>query len=319
MNSKPDAKIVSWWDYGYQISGMSNRAVIVDNNTWNTTHIATVGAVFANEEEESYRLCRMLDAGFVLVIFGGYSAYSGDDINKFIWMIRIAGGYYPRIKEENFLKNGYRVDAGASDTMLNCMMYSFCYYRFDETKTQGNQETGYDLVRGYVIGRKNIKMRHFREAYTTENWIVRIYSVNELFPKYKHYNSNSKDSNYLSTEDEKENSESFTLTPDKFGKNGPQFKFSAKEVNIFNANKNDDDDEEEYAGLRSIKRKGTVQSTKVKINRSFKRFESFDSTYSCKSKLKSILKGSNCEELHKRRLNMDSGKKVSFGKTVYFY
>jgi len=45
MNSKPDSKIVSWWDYGYQIAGMSNRPVIVDNNTWNTTHIATVGAV----------------------------------------------------------------------------------------------------------------------------------------------------------------------------------------------------------------------------------------------------------------------------------
>jgi len=34
MNTKQDAKIVSWWDYGYQIAGMSNRAVIVDNNTW---------------------------------------------------------------------------------------------------------------------------------------------------------------------------------------------------------------------------------------------------------------------------------------------
>ena len=201
MNSKPDAKIVSWWDYGYQISGMSNRAVIVDNNTWNTTHIATVGAVFANEEEESYRLCRMLDAGFVMVIFGGYSAYSGDDINKFIWMIRIAGGYYPRIKEENFLRNGYRVDAGASETMLNCMMYSFCYYRFDETKTQGNQEPGYDLVRQYVIGRKNIKMRHFREAYTTESWIVRIYFVNdypnrEIGVKSRFYGKKSNSQNY---------------------------------------------------------------------------------------------------------------------------
>ena len=52
INSKSDSKIVSWWDYGYQIAGISNRAVIVDNNTWNTTHIATVGAVFTNEEEE---------------------------------------------------------------------------------------------------------------------------------------------------------------------------------------------------------------------------------------------------------------------------
>lgn len=25
MNSKPDEKILSWWDYGYQITGMSNR------------------------------------------------------------------------------------------------------------------------------------------------------------------------------------------------------------------------------------------------------------------------------------------------------
>lgn len=34
---------MSWWDYGYQITAMGNRTVIVDNNTWNNTHIATVG------------------------------------------------------------------------------------------------------------------------------------------------------------------------------------------------------------------------------------------------------------------------------------
>ena len=45
MNTKKDAKILSWWDYGYQITGMGNRTVLVDNNTWNNTHIATVGRV----------------------------------------------------------------------------------------------------------------------------------------------------------------------------------------------------------------------------------------------------------------------------------
>lgn len=45
MNTKKDAKILSWWDYGYQITGMGNRTVLVDNNTWNNTHIATVGMV----------------------------------------------------------------------------------------------------------------------------------------------------------------------------------------------------------------------------------------------------------------------------------
>ncbi len=45
MNTKKDAKILSWGDYGYQITGMGNRTVLVDNNTWNNTHIATVGRV----------------------------------------------------------------------------------------------------------------------------------------------------------------------------------------------------------------------------------------------------------------------------------
>lgn len=35
--------MASWWDYGYQTTAMANRTVIVDNNTWNNTHIATVG------------------------------------------------------------------------------------------------------------------------------------------------------------------------------------------------------------------------------------------------------------------------------------
>lgn len=180
MNTKPDAKIVSWWDYGYQIAGMSNRAVIVDNNTWNTTHIATVGATLATEEEESYKICKMLDADYVLLIFGGFSAYSGDDINKFIWIIRITAGYYPKVKEDNFLARGvYRTDSGATETMLNSMMYKLSYYRFDEVKASRSSPEGYDLVRGYTMGKKNIKLRHFSEAYTTNNWIVRIFSVND--------------------------------------------------------------------------------------------------------------------------------------------
>lgn len=40
-----EAKIMSWWDYGYQITAMANRTVIVDNNTWNNTHISRVGQV----------------------------------------------------------------------------------------------------------------------------------------------------------------------------------------------------------------------------------------------------------------------------------
>ena len=143
-----------------------------------------------------------------------------------------------------------------------------------------------------------------------------IYNKNELFQKYKYNNSNSKDSTILSTEDEKENSENSILSPNK-SKINTRFKFSFNKNETFNEIEEDD----EYEGLRAIKRKSTNEPLKeIKINKSFRRFESFDIGYSCKSKLKSILKDSNCEELHKRKLlNIESGKKVSFGKTVYFY
>lgn len=74
---------------------MANRTVIVDNNTWNNTHIATVGRTMSSTEEEAYKLARSLDAKYILVIFGGLSYYSGDDISKFLWMVRIAAGVFP--------------------------------------------------------------------------------------------------------------------------------------------------------------------------------------------------------------------------------
>lgn len=82
QNTPQDAKIMSWWDYGYQITAMGNRTVIVDNNTWNNTHIATVGRAMSSYEDEAYEIMRSLDVDYVLVVFGGVTGYSSDDINK---------------------------------------------------------------------------------------------------------------------------------------------------------------------------------------------------------------------------------------------
>lgn len=157
---------------------MSNRTVLVDNNTWNNTHIATVGMALASNEDDAYEICQKLDVDYVLVIFGGYAYYSGDDINKFLWMVRIAQGVYPHIKEEDFYNRGqYRIDQYASETMANSLMYKLSFYRFDEVKTAHQKPAGFDTVRNQEVGTKNMKLKHFEEAFTSENWIVRIYRV----------------------------------------------------------------------------------------------------------------------------------------------
>lgn len=93
MNTPEDARIMSWWDYGYQITAMANRTILVDNNTWNNTHISRVGQAMASSEEKAYEIIKELDVDYILVIFGGLTGYSSDDINKFLWMVRIGNNF----------------------------------------------------------------------------------------------------------------------------------------------------------------------------------------------------------------------------------
>ena len=41
----------------------------------------------ASTEDKSIKIMRELDVDYVLIIFGGLIGYSGDDINKFLWMV----------------------------------------------------------------------------------------------------------------------------------------------------------------------------------------------------------------------------------------
>jgi hypothetical protein len=54
---------------------MANRTVIVDNNTWNNTHIATVGTAMSSPEKAAWDIFNSLDVKYVLVVFGGDYIY----------------------------------------------------------------------------------------------------------------------------------------------------------------------------------------------------------------------------------------------------
>lgn len=179
MNTAEEARVMSWWDYGYQIGGMADRTTLVDNNTWNNTHIATVGKAMASSEKNAYPILRQHDVDYILIIFGGVIGYSGDDINKFLWMIRIAEGIWPdEVSERNFFtpRGEYRVDSGASETMKQSLMYKMSYYRFNELY---GRNSAVDRVRQQNI-EGPITLDTLEEVFTSENWLVRIYKVKDL-------------------------------------------------------------------------------------------------------------------------------------------
>ena len=86
------ARVLAWWDYGYQITGIGNRTSLADGNTWNHEHIATLGRMLSGPEKKSHRIIRHL-ADYVLVWAGG----GGDDLAKSPHMARIGNSVYSDI------------------------------------------------------------------------------------------------------------------------------------------------------------------------------------------------------------------------------
>lgn len=112
------------------------------------------------------------------------------------------------------LHAGFDIGPTGSPTLLNCVAYKLCYYKFDQVQTEygrppgkfrrlnigpeGNlcrllvlkscnlntvicylaiMYAGFDRARNRQVGGTNIVLTTMEEAFTSEHWIVRIYKV----------------------------------------------------------------------------------------------------------------------------------------------
>merc|ERR1712070_1077379 len=116
-----DARILAWWDYGYQITGIGNRTSIADGNTWNHEHIATLGRTLTNPEKKAHNIMRHL-TDYVLVWAGGHS----DDMGKSPHLARIANSIYPDVcgaKDPKCQKFGIYQDGTPTPMMAASFLY----------------------------------------------------------------------------------------------------------------------------------------------------------------------------------------------------
>lgn len=207
LNTPEDAKVLAWWDYGYQIAALANRTTFIDGNTWNSTAIATVGRVLVSSEVEGARLMRQMGADFVLIVFGGVVGWPNDDIGKMLWPIRIASEAFPEaVREKDFLSGGaggrLRMDPGATRAVKESLLVKCAYHRFEQHQHHSRGRGGVDASNhGYDCARMSYgpfadattgnrgggsstrtqsqqQLRELREVYSTTNWVVRIFAVN---------------------------------------------------------------------------------------------------------------------------------------------
>ena len=101
-NTPKDAVVASWWDYGYWISTMAERATLADNSTVNTNIIRNIAKMLLNNPNSSWHSLNEMQADYVLVFVAGeklnldspqsyYRLGGGGDESKKQWFMRIAG------------------------------------------------------------------------------------------------------------------------------------------------------------------------------------------------------------------------------------
>jgi len=163
MNTPENSVVASWWDYGYWIQTLAERASLADNSTVNALIIQNIGKMFLSSPDDSWNMLKEMNADYVLVFVAGqkighapdgqqlYVLNGGGDESKKAWFIRIA-----QMPIENYLESDNMTGTNYfwNETMLGKMIpFTPLIYYNDELKKQANS-----YVPGFTpISTKEIK------------------------------------------------------------------------------------------------------------------------------------------------------------------
>ena len=162
-NTPPDSRVMSWWDYGYQINGIAKRTTIADGNTWNLEHIAMLGRMLTAPEKKAHSLVRLV-ADYVLIWSGG----GGDDLAKSPHMARISSSVFDDV-------------CGPADPL--CQNFGF----YSEGRPTKSMEASmlYKMHSGDLKPGVTIDKKLFQEAYKSKYGLVRIWKVMNISQETK--------------------------------------------------------------------------------------------------------------------------------------
>jgi len=169
-NTPEDARVMSWWDYGYQISQIANRTTLADGNTWNHEHIALLGKCLVSPVKESHKIVRHL-ADYVLVWSTRFAGNPGDDIAKSPHMARIGGSVYKDVRPELYYQD--QRTGEPSKMMKESLVYNLVLNNLDP-------KVG-SLPRGT-----------YEEVYTSKQKMVRVYKVLDVDTDSKAYSAENR-------------------------------------------------------------------------------------------------------------------------------
>jgi dolichyl-diphosphooligosaccharide--protein glycosyltransferase len=182
--------VMSWWDYGYQLSVLGNVTTLVDNATVNSTQIGIVGAMLMHNESSSLKLLKKFGVDYVLVLSPGVINSQSNDLLKSQWMMQIseteATQYLHEysIKYEDYFNDDVNSEEyGFKDLFWESVVYKLCAYKLNSDgiyEGSGAQVSNWRY--GLLANAPDIKdefnsLRNFKLVFQSQFAMLRLYQV----------------------------------------------------------------------------------------------------------------------------------------------
>jgi dolichyl-diphosphooligosaccharide--protein glycosyltransferase len=201
VNTPEDSVIASWWDYGYWIQTMGERASLADNSTVNDQLIKNIAKMFMSSPNDGWKMLQEMQADYVVVYvaaqkIGGdfegkpiYLLNGGGDESKKSWFMRIAD-----VELSKYLESDSRTGTNYfwNETLLGQMIpYNIITYYNEETQQQSQifQYGGMPIsileINYADDGNYPFKLVHTSPSFTNQNIekfaTVLVYEVNKNY------------------------------------------------------------------------------------------------------------------------------------------
>jgi dolichyl-diphosphooligosaccharide--protein glycosyltransferase len=154
QNTREDARILTWKGLGQQLASLARTSVLgPDPNQIDPSLLAQVAEAFRSDEKTAAGIASRLGASYVLVTFGGRTAFDDDDLAHVGEIAGTSGQF-------------------GEDSLL----FKLSYRGFADVFTHPSAQPGLDLARGHPVAIRP-QLYNFEEVFTSEHWLVRLYKV----------------------------------------------------------------------------------------------------------------------------------------------
>ena len=200
MNTPQDAVIVSWWDYGYWITTMSERTTVADNATIDSKQIKNIAKIFLNSPDESWSMLREMNVDYVVVFVAAqnldvdvegkplYVLGGGGDESKKQWFMRIADVPLSKYLHSDGMSG---TDYFWNETLLGKMIpfTTLAYHNFQNQQQSEIFRPGFSEISikqiKYYSDDDPLKLVYASSSFTDENSVsvtgVFVYEINENY------------------------------------------------------------------------------------------------------------------------------------------